>query len=369
MTASPVPRPTGSGANYSIPVRGNGTLPIDANRTYARTLALLDMDVEPPKQIYLRRTPEPWRPAIEGPFARSLVDGRESTNVSIQPRTGITLSNVETVSTLELRFTLVHEFVHHLQFQRVDESTAVQAMGSGREGVHGDAAFAVVEGSASYVAFEYLRTYTDHSTAAILNASGEYRAASPAGTFVWAPYHFGRRYAAARADSPVDHWRLYENPPRTTEELIHALEPGAAPVRPLDVSLDAEEWSVTDRASRGELFVRTVLTAEVSEPRAAHAAAGWGNDRVLHVDTGEGVGYAWALRWDDAADATEFLGAFCTAIDRRGERTDGQWVVDDGSVDVTRVAPETVVVFSGPSSFVANASARGENDTVTVAGR
>ncbi|WP_436923696.1 hypothetical protein [Halosimplex amylolyticum] len=367
-SATPFPPSEVNASDYAIPVRGNGSFPFDVNRTYARTLAFLDIEAEPPAQIYRRQTAEPWRPTIPGPFARTLVDGRETTNFSTETRTGITLSNPGDMPTLDLRYTLVHEYVHSLQFQRADDSTAFRAMGSGREGVHGDAAFAIVEGSASYVAFEYARTYTNHSTATILNATDEYRDAGPAGKFVWGPYHFGRRYAAARVDSPADHWRLYENPPRTTEELIHAREPGSEPVRPLSVSVAADEWSVADRDSRGELFVRTVLTAELPESRAARGAAGWGNDRVVRVEADDEVGYAWALRWDDAANATEFLGAFCAAMGERGERTDGRWSVDEGAVDVVRVAPETAVVFSGSAGFVANATARGGNANVTVVG-
>jgi len=364
--STPIPVPEDGPSGYTIPVRGNGSLPFDANKTYARTLALLDVDTEPPAQLYLQETETPWRPSIQDPFARALVDARETNSRNIETRTGITLSNVENQTPLQLRYTLVHEYVHHLQFQRVDDSTAFRAMESGRDGVHGDAAFAIVEGSASYVALEYMRTYTDHTKAEIVHEVDEYRNASPAGKYVWGPYHFGRQYADARVDSPAEHWKLYENPPRTTEELIHALEPGSEPVTPLSVSLHASDWSLSDRTSRGELFVRTTLSAELSEQRAAQYAAGWGNDEVLHVDTGNETGYAWALRWDTTNAADDFVRGFCATMDRRSDRSGGFWSPEEDAVDIRRVAPETTVVLAGPETFVRAVTVDGENGTVRV---
>lgn len=137
------------------------------------------------------------------------------------------------VSRLQLRYSLVREYVHHVQFRRVDESAAVRAMGSGRAGVHGDAAFSIVEGSASYVALEYMRTYSNHTKAEIVAAVDEYRGASPAA-----------------------HWSVYEDPPRTTEELLHALEPGSESVAPLTISFEATNWSVSERSIRGRMGQR-----------------------------------------------------------------------------------------------------------------
>ncbi|MFC6951768.1 hypothetical protein [Halorubellus litoreus] len=356
-------------ASFRIPVRGNGTLPFDHNETYARTMTLLGLDdpVDPPSQIYLYRPATPWQPTVSDPFALTLMDARESSNFSRETRTGLSLALSGTESRTDLEFTVVHEYVHNAQFARIQDTPTWDTTFSDAYQRH-RAAAAVVEGAASYVALEYLARYENRSRAAVVAETDGYRNASPAGKYAWAPYHFGREYVAERVDSPADHWRLYEEPPQTTEELIHGLEPGSEPPKPLSVTVDADAWSVEERETRGELFARVVLASELAEPKAARGAAGWGNDELVAFSNGSERAFAWTLRWDDAANATEFVDAFGAATNARSPRSDGGWTVDDTRIRLVRVSPETVVVFTGPGSFVDSATATGSDGNVTVGG-
>lgn len=72
------------------------------------------------------------------------------------------------------------------------------------------------------------------------------------------------------------------------------------------------------------------------------------------------------LRWDSPAEADEFHAAMTDYLDARGERTDGRWTDGTEQFALQRVGDETVVVLAGPEAFVANASADGESDAVTV---
>lgn len=365
-TATPDPVPPSGG--YEILVRGNGSLPLDPNRTYAQTLTLLDAEpTPPPSQIYLRRTEDPWRPTVDDPFARTLVDGRERSNFTRVLQSGVVVTNPHESSVLELRYTLVHEFVHHLQFRYADDTTTHDRLFDADTQDRRKAALAVWEGTASWVAHEYMVEYTNYSSADVLARTDQYPNASAAGAFTWSTYHFGRRYVDARLDSPANRSRLYENPPNTTEQVIHGLAPGSEPPASLSVTVAERNWTVAERDRLGELFVRSVLTTELPDRRAARGAAGWGTDELLRLRTADDrTAYGWAIRWDDAANATAFLGWFRAAMDARTARTDGRWVVDGTAVRVERVAPETVVVFTGPESVVANASASGQNDAVVL---
>jgi hypothetical protein len=360
-------RPTNETETVDIPVRGSGTLPFDVNRTYRRTMELLGnpSGVSPPSQIYLYRPVTSWKPTVQDPFAQALLDARRESNFTRERHEGVVFGLIGNESPDVLRFTLVHEFVHNAQFERVDETPGMRAAFAG-EHQRRRVGAAIVEGSASYVAFQYMLRYTDRNRTWLRTATDEYRNASPAGKYVWAPYHFGREYVAERVDAPRDHWRLYRNPPNTTEAIILGLAPGAEPPAPLSVSVETDHYEETARETRGEMFARIVLAAELPEERAASGASGWGNDRLVTLQRNDRRGFVWSTRWDSAADAAEFLETFRTAMDRRGERRAGYWLGDGTAIRVVRVAPETVVVATGPPAFVTGIRVTGTNATVTV---
>lgn len=352
-------------SDYAIPVVGNGSIPFDVNRTYARTVRLLRATGAPPSQVSLYRSSDPYKPVVQESFAGTLLDARRTSNLTVPRRSGVVMSTARK-SELGIRYTLAHEFTHNIQFARIDGTAVRRAVFYADDHQRRRAAAAIMEGSASYTALRQVLEYTDHGETEVLERVDEYRNASPAGKYVWAPYHFGREYVAARVDSPAEHWRLYENPPNTTEELIHGLAPGSEPPKPLSVRVDAGTWSVAERETRGEMFLRVVLAAELPESRAAAGAAGWGNDELLHLEAADGTGYAWAIRWDSPGEAAEFRDAFRAAMNRRADRRGEVWVANGTAIDLRRVAPETVVVFAGPQSFVTAAGADGGNDSVSV---
>lgn len=79
-------------------------------------------------------------------------------------------------------------------------------------------------------------------------------------------------------------------------------------------------------------------------------------------------GYVWTLRWDTDDDAGEFREAFAAAMDARNATPEGEgrWTANETSVRVERVVPETVVVVTGPESFVSAVDAEGGNESVAV---
>lgn len=211
-----------------------------------------------------------------------------------------------------------------------------------------------MEGSATYVEKRYQRQYVPNTTEPI---AASYRNSMSSMKSGYATYFFGARYVNAIVDAPADVNAVYENPPQTTEELIHRLPPGSEPPAALTVTVEADEAN-TERWQMGELFVRTTFGTGLNESEAAKLADGWGNDQKIRFGPDNDPNFAWVLRWDDPANATEFE----NGVDAYLDATD----VPE-AIRVERVAPEMVVVFAGNESFVTEATASGDNSTVTVA--
>lgn len=347
---------------------------MDPNLTYVRTMRLLGgPDTTPPKQVNVFET-DPYRPTVEEPFAQTLLDAPSDAPPSDVPRglEGPVITRTGEKSDLLVEFTVAHEFTHGAQFETVDDSPAFE-MAFSDDYERRWIGAALIEGGASFTGVEYMVRHSNHSRERIVNETDQYRGADPAGKYSWAAYHFGQQYVESRVDTPAEHWCVYRNPPETTEELIHGLEPGSEPPRALDVRLDpgadAHGWTAASRETRGELFARIVLAAELSEDRAAAGAAGWGNDELLTLERDGERGFVWTVRWDDAANATEFRETFAAAMDARPSTTaegDGRWTADGTTVRVEQVAPETVVVVTGSNSFTSAVGVEGGNESVTV---
>lgn len=119
----------------------------------------------------------------------------------------------------------------------------------------------------------------------------------------------------------------------------------------------------------GELFVRVALSTALPEGRAAAGADGWGEDARLGFVNATGArGYGWVLRFDDAANATEFGDALAAYLDARNFARDGGIRSNDGrAFRAVRVDDRTVVVLAGAPGFVRGTTVRTDGDAVVVA--
>ncbi|PSP78599.1 hypothetical protein BRC81_07200 [Halobacteriales archaeon QS_1_68_20] len=135
---------------------------------------------------------------------------------------------------------------------------------------------------------------------------------------------------------------------------------------PLNVTVETDEWVPTSNDTRGELFVRHTRQLGVDDKTAASAAAGWGNDTVTRFDCRDSPGDVWTLRWDDAANATEFAETFREDLDARGTSDGDVWTTDEATFKVYEPDDRTVVVAFGPSGFVEGVSVTADGSAVTV---
>lgn len=379
-TATPTPTETTDPDPEGPSVRViGGDLPIDANRTYARLAGLLGTDAEAPERISIVDPSSASIPgsisAVPDPLARLGVTYEASAGSSSGPSfAGLTTSadsirlNAAILNdTANAELVLAHEYVHTVQYQQAafyDTRRGIDARGIGPNQLYR----ATIEGAATYAMEQYRKQYLPDEPSQTGDQMADYRRSdNPGRQYLIAPYAFGGRYLEARLDSAANVSAVYESPPRTTEALIHGYAPGAEPPVPLSITVNASEWFATGEGGRvGELSTRIVLRTETNETFAAAGADGWGNDRVVEFLNGDATGYAWVLRWDDAANATEFADHFGAYLDGSATESDGLWRTGgDTAFRLLRTSDRTTVVLFGAPDFVRAATAEGGTN-VTV---
>jgi len=213
---------------------------------------------------------------------------------------------------------------------------------------------ALIEGGAVYVTDQYTREHLN-VTLQSEHIAERYEAGSSGDRIVYSQYYFGspvrerqhRRSCADLAD-------VYDDAPRTTENVLHPGRPTNSPARRDHRHRGVRARAVADR-SCGRTRHAHHAPRRHRKPQAVNASEGWGNDRVVVFEDGWERSVAWVTRWDTAADADEFAAAARTL----GNETDTE------AFRTTRLDEETVVVFAGTESFVETASASG-NVTISA---
>ncbi|MFB6070886.1 MAG: hypothetical protein ABEJ76_07660 [Halanaeroarchaeum sp.] len=352
----------------------NGSIPVNATALYGTVARMLETDARAPGRIVLEpnsamgiaREPMP-------PFFQIMGVDRPPGAT----RAATALGYVADPSTVHLnrnlvddpeqvRLTLVHEYVHVVQ-GRTDAGEALRENVPDPNTTDGTMVrTSVLEGVAVGVETAYWNRTVDDGMSPAAGMEASYEATDGVRQWLYARYHFGYEYVQARTTTLAGADSLYASPPRTTEELLHRLPPGTEPMPPLSVDVRSAEWNRNGTDRLGELFVRVALDTELDANRSRTAAAGWGVDRRVAVTDGSETGYVWALRWDDAANATEFHAAMRAYLDDRATRREGVWEDGDATFALHRVGTETVVVTMGPASFVREAGVDGTNANVVV---
>ncbi len=122
-------------------------------------------------------------------------------------------------------------------------------------------------------------------------------------------------------------------PPHSTEQIIHPEKYGVEP--PIEVSLPnlpaalGEGWRELSRDTMGEMLLRAVLVGELDAETASDAAAGWGGDVYLLIESPAGDdALLFASVWDTPEDADEFATALREYLQRA---LGGVWQERDAS--------------------------------------
>jgi hypothetical protein len=278
---------------------------------------------------------------------------------------------------------LTHEFVHALQDQHFDlmKLLVVRPYSFDRT----EAVFAVIEGDAMNVQRRaeegdaYGRRSLEDIERQESERFGVYRA--EAGklfppllieTFIFR-YRDGTRFVEAvrrrGGIRAVD--ELFLRSPLSSEQILHPEKYFQAEA-PREVQLDeasftTEGWRITSTTPIGEIGVRGLLLAGVSEQEAVRGAAGWGGDRAYLFERDAGTPlFVWKTVWDRPTDAEEFFRAYSALQRRRGEQTttvktsdsgDERQAIgrEDGRYHVARLAGDSVIIVRGSEADVNHA--------------
>ncbi|KPN31294.1 hypothetical protein SY89_02037 [Halolamina pelagica] len=376
---APGPTPTEPAATG---VAVDGDLPVEPTPVFLRVLNLTGERAEAPA-VTVESAPRASAPDLpQFPVALGITPHNESDPTGPHVRThAATAIDGESVTVYEWALdapeltetTLAHEFVHVVQFRHGWDEAALrrQARVGGGLSYDGATTYALLrEGAATYAQTAYERRFLPDRRSSMAHQEAAYENASAYARLLLARYHFGAEYVAERVDSPAGLETLHRDPPTSTEQVLHDSQDPVA-----NLTLKTEEtgsWVERDRDRQGELFLRIALRTELNRSSAVGAAHGWGNDRRVTFVREDEVATAWVLRWDDAANASEFAVAFTEYLDAKATAEDGLWRGDDvnATYRVERVGDETVVVYLGDESFVrsATATASGDGDVTIEAG-
>jgi hypothetical protein len=240
------------------------------------------------------------------------------------------------VSQFKDKSLLVHEFTHALQDQHFDLMKLLSRRPYDFD--RSEALFALIEGDAMNVQrrFEQGKTFESMPIDAVAKQEdgrfqeyrktmGEFFQPLLTETFEFR-YRDGARFVEAvrrqRGERGVD--ELFTNPPVSSEQIIH-LDKYYSSELPREVTFDTTPfqrngWQETVSTALGEIGIRGVLMAGVTQKIASAAAAGWGGDRaVLFQKDGSAPLFVWRIVWDKVSDALEFQAAYKELKAREGE--------------------------------------------------
>lgn len=378
-----------TGGSPEVAVEG-GSLPVDPGVVFARVQAVAGTDASPPEAVRVVENrsalfgnainasaggPAPLLEFYRLVGIRATGGGNES---AFERMEGGVTTGFGTVriypgkepSTTAVEPILAHEFAHYLEV--ADRRPTRLARGV-PEPTTTDGRFvrrSVREGAAVWIETAYVDRHVPNGTSGIDRTERVYDLypRGSLGRYGMAQYVFGYRYVRSRVDDPAALGAVYEQPPRTSEQVLHGIPPGTEPPAPLSVAIDdggtPYAGGVADRL--GEAFVRVALENGVATDRAAAAATGWGDDRLAFVRRDGDVHFVWVLRWDDVANATAFADAARELLDARGNRTDGGWIVERTRTQLRRPTANTTVLVAGTEAFVRSVSVTTEGTEVTI---
>ncbi|PSQ19235.1 hypothetical protein BRD00_03055 [Halobacteriales archaeon QS_8_69_26] len=388
-TNDPERTPSGEDIEGDIEVDGP-PIGVDPDGVYARVLVVLDADADPPARIRvfdpdefddadddgtdndstqaISLRPSFWEAMGVERDPEGLDDptAMESGATSALGQVALFLGDNETTA---VHYVLAHELVHYVQFAQDRHRSVLESVDA--DTTDGQFVYrSVLEGAAVYATDAYIRRYvdTDETNSGVYPRLAEQLEPGSIDRYGNDQYVLGHRYVADRVDDPRDLPAVYEDPPRTAEQVIHGHPPGAEPPRDLSVTVEEGDYFFQGTDRMGEAWLRTALRNGVDESAATRAAEGWGNDSLLTFRPSSGESsYAWVLRFDDAENRSGFDDVFADYLDARGDRTGDRWAVEDYAVDYRPVGEDTAVVLVGTEAFVDGATVEGSSGEVTVA--
>lgn len=226
--------------------------------------------------------------------------------------------------------THAHETTHALQQQNFDIHATREALEGNSDA---SAAFtALIEGDASIVEAVYMIEFFTEEQQRLAREESQ---AGTSDSLRNAPYVVRRLFFFPYLDGftfvrdllGIGGWDAlndaYENPPLSTEHILH-IDRFLARDVPVEVVLPTlagrlgDGWEELRRDTMGQHMLLTYLETDLPPPYAFSASAGWGGDRYALIEGPQGeLALAAVIAWDTRDDAVEFLEAFHSHLERK----------------------------------------------------
>lgn len=112
----------------------------------------------------------------------------------------------------------------------------------------------------------------------------------------------------------------YQNPPNTTEQILHpekyfANETAQKVYSP---ALAEDTWTKINTNSYGEYFIQVMLNNWLPETQAQSVSSGWAGDNFTYYERGNDYLFTWNIKWDTNCDASDFYIYFHTMMNATG---------------------------------------------------
>jgi len=270
------------------------------------------------------------------------------------------------------RLTYAHEYVHTLQDQTFDfdQTLGINPAACEDDGLRCLALQALIEGDASLVEEQWLRTYaTEADIEQLITFYGLFDSPvfdstpQPLQERFLFPYEHG--LAFVRWVHRQGGWgavdQVYQHPPLSDENILHPLgyredPPVALAVPDLDAGLLGSDWRLLDEGTLGEFDFRLLLAQQLSADRAILASEGWGGDRLqaFYLDSEEHGALVVVQIWDTIRDAQDAFLAWRDYGDARfgdHQLVEGAylWQAGAGHAHLERASNQTLWLF-GPDA-------------------
>ena len=141
--------------------------------------------------------------------------------------------------------------------------------------------------------------------------------------------------------------RAYENPPTSTEQVIHpekyVRKEGFERPKPLV----GEEWEYEGDDMLGEFFIRVYLARWLGEGIAKAASEGWEGDGAYYYVRGDDFLLVWAIKWEGVKDAREFYDAMLKLLTEAGaSKLNDEWTLGGLFIKPSILKDKVMVISS-----------------------
>lgn len=174
------------------------------------------------------------------------------------------------------------------------------------------------------------------------------------------PYEYGLKFV--KALYAEGGWeavnQAYENPPTTTEQIMHPEKYSVNETsKETKASLIAERgWQKIKSERFGEHFILVMLENWIPAVEAVEAAEGWGGDNFTYYEQGNDYLFTWNITWDSMEDASEFVTSFRGMMAKTGasEGKLGFWQAYGRSLSLIWMDTSTIIVSSTNETAIKN---------------